>query len=81
MADRDPPPMNAAGWHVCLDVLEPALVAATPARVVGSMHAGPAGKRCGTDYAERWAVATAPAAPWKTASMLLPSGSRTNAPK
>jgi uncharacterized protein YndB with AHSA1/START domain len=35
MADRDPAAMNAAGWHVCLDVLEPALAGADVPRRVG----------------------------------------------
>ena len=35
MSDRDPAPMNAAGWHVCLDVLEPALAGGDVPRRVG----------------------------------------------
>ena len=35
MADRDPAAMNAAGWHVCLDVLERALDGSDAARIVG----------------------------------------------
>ncbi len=35
MAERDPAAMNAAGWHVCLDVLEPALDGAEVHRRVG----------------------------------------------
>ena len=30
-----PPPMNAAGWHVCLDVLEPVLGGEDVPRRVG----------------------------------------------
>ncbi|WP_041782462.1 SRPBCC domain-containing protein [Mycolicibacterium chubuense] len=35
MADRGPAPMNAAGWHVCFDVLEPVLAGADVPRRVG----------------------------------------------
>ncbi len=35
MADRGPAPMNAAGWHVCLDVLEPILSGEDVPRRVG----------------------------------------------
>jgi len=35
MADPDPAAMSAAGWHVCLDVLEPALDGADVRRIVG----------------------------------------------
>ena len=31
----DPAAMNAAGWHLCLDVLDGTLTGAEPARVVG----------------------------------------------
>lgn len=35
MAERDPAPMNAAGWHVCFDVLQSALAGQAPSRTVG----------------------------------------------
>jgi uncharacterized protein YndB with AHSA1/START domain len=41
MADRGPAPMNAAGWHVCFDVLDPVLDGAdTPRRVGPDAAAG-----------------------------------------
>ncbi len=35
MRDRDPAAMNAAGWHLCLDVLDGVLSGAATSRVVG----------------------------------------------
>lgn len=35
MRDRDPAAMNAAGWHLCLDVLDLVLSGAATSRVVG----------------------------------------------
>ena len=35
MRERDPAAMNAAGWHVCLDVLEGTLAGTASSRVVG----------------------------------------------
>ena len=35
MRDRDPAAMNAAGWHLCLGVLDGALSGAATSRVVG----------------------------------------------
>jgi hypothetical protein len=35
MAEPDPAAMSAAGWHVCFDVLEPALDGGDGARIVG----------------------------------------------
>jgi uncharacterized protein YndB with AHSA1/START domain len=35
MRERDPAAMNAAGWHLCLDVLDGTLAGASPSRVVG----------------------------------------------
>ena len=35
MRDRDPAAMNAAGWHVCLDVLDGVASGAATSRVVG----------------------------------------------
>jgi uncharacterized protein YndB with AHSA1/START domain len=35
MADREPGPMNAAGWHICLDVLDDVLAGKQTARAVG----------------------------------------------
>jgi uncharacterized protein YndB with AHSA1/START domain len=36
MAEPDPAAMSAAGWHVCFDVLEPALDGGDGARIVGA---------------------------------------------
>jgi uncharacterized protein YndB with AHSA1/START domain len=35
MADRDPGAMNAAGWHICLDVLDDVLAGKDTPRAVG----------------------------------------------
>ena len=37
MRERDPAAMNAAGWHLCLDVLDGSLAGAAPSRVVGDV--------------------------------------------
>ncbi len=36
MTERDPGPMNAAGWHLCLDVLSPNVNGTDTPRVVGA---------------------------------------------
>ena len=72
--------MNAAGWHLCLDVLDGTLAGAAPARVVGEAALDHGWESLRDDYAELLG-ASLRRAPWKTASTLLPSGSRTNAPK
>ena len=35
MSDREPGAMNAAGWHICLDVLDDVLGGRDTARAVG----------------------------------------------
>jgi hypothetical protein len=35
MRERDNAAMNAAGWHICLDVLDSALAGTPSGRVVG----------------------------------------------
>lgn len=36
MADREPGAMSAAGWHICLDVLDRTLAGDSPGRAVGA---------------------------------------------
>ena len=52
MRDRDPAAMNAAGWHLCLDVLDGTLAGAEPARVVGEAALDHGWESLRDDYAE-----------------------------
>ena len=81
MRERDPAAMNAAGWHLCLDVLDGILAGASPSRVVGEAALDHGWESLRDSYAELLGASYCGWAPWKTASTLLPSGSRTNAPK
>ena len=52
MAQRDPAAMNAAGWHLCLDVLQGSLSGAAPPRVVGEAALDHGWRSLRDDYAD-----------------------------
>ena len=80
MRERDPAAMNAAGWHLCLDVLDGTLAGACRHGSSGRPRWTTDGSRCATATPSCSASSYCGGAPWKTASTLLPSGSRTKAP-
>jgi len=52
MQQRDPAAMNAAGWDVCLTVLDEVLGGADTPRATGPAALERAGRRCATEYVE-----------------------------
>ena len=73
-------PRERRGWHICLDVLDEYARGRRTARVVGEAASTTDGSRCATTTPSCSAASYCGGAPWKTASTLLPSGSRTKAP-
>ena len=80
MAERDHAAMNAAGWQLCLDVLDDVLGGGDRPRVVGEAALDHGWEALRDGYADCSASRLLRRCPWKTASTLLPSGSRTKAP-
>jgi uncharacterized protein YndB with AHSA1/START domain len=56
MRDRGPAAMNAAGWHLCLDVLDGAISGAATSRIVGEAARDHGWESLRDGYAELLAV-------------------------
>ena len=53
MRDRDPAAMNAAGWHLCLGVLDDVLDGSDRPRIVGQVAAEHGWEALRDSYAEQ----------------------------